>query len=294
MSILEKKVYYFISVVEEGSFSAAAKKYFVSQANLSKQIAQLEKEIGIELFDRNGYRPVLTDAGKYFYDKVCQLKKKEDELINGLDRFVPCAVKAGFTGLFENRELIEAIRNYQDEHSGHEIDLSRYDFEGCAKALVEEQVDICFGLESIFKRYRNIKYEILHGYDICFVCTKKHPLAKSKTVSVEQIKNEGLVILSKKFSSDYYNDFMESCKKDGYVPKINVEANSFDELILSVCLGEGVALCGESSIREEGLIAIPIEKTNHSPNYVVAYRSGPQKSNVENFLKYIRDYFATL
>lgn len=294
MSILDKKIYYFISVVEEGSFSAAAKKQFVSQANLSKQIAQLEKEIGTELFDRNGYRPVLTDAGKYFYDELCGIKKKEDELFNGLNKFVPSAVKAGFTGLFENRELIEAIRKYQDGTSGHEIELNRYDFEGCAKALVEEQIDISFGLESIFKRYRNVKYEILHGYDICFVCTEKHPLAKAKSVTVDQIKDEGLVILSKKFSSDYYNDFMESCKKDGYLPKVNVEVNSFDELILSVCLGEGVALCGESSIREEGLVAIPIEKTNHSPNYVVAYRNEPQKSNVEKFLKYIREYFETL
>ncbi|MBO6128258.1 MAG: LysR family transcriptional regulator [Pseudobutyrivibrio sp.] len=294
MSILEKKVHYFISVVEEGSFSAAAKKHYVSQANLSKQIVQLEKEIGVALFDRSGYRPVLTDAGKYLYDKLVSISKKENELFDGISRYVEGSVKAGFTGLFENRELIEAIRMYQEKHPGQDIELNRFDFEGCAKALEDEQIDICFGLESIFKRYRNIKYEILHGYDICFVCTKNHPLARLKVVSIDQIKNEGLVVLSKKFSADYYNDFMEACRKDGYEPNINLEVNSFDELILSVCLGSGVALCGESSIREENLVAIPIESTSHAPNYVVAYRDEPHKSNLELFLKFIREYFGTL
>ncbi len=294
MPLLEKKIHYFISVVEEGSFSAAAKKHYVSQANLSKQIALLESEVGTVLFDRNGYRPVLTDAGKFFYDKVKFIKKKEEELFDGLNKYAPGSVKAGFTGVFENRELIDAIRTYQEKYPGNEIELNRYDFEGCAKALVDEQIDICFGLESIFKKYKGIKYDILHGYEICFICTKKHPFSKLKSVTVDQIKDEELVILSKKFSTDYYNDFMESCKKDGYKPNVKVEVDSFDELILSVCLGEGVALCGESSIREDSLVAIPIENTNHSPNYVVAYRTDMQKLNVETFLNHIREYFRTL
>ncbi len=294
MSIFDKKIIYFISVVEEGSFSAAAKKHFVSQANLSKQIAQLENDIGVELFNRNGYRPVLTDAGKYLYDKLTTIKEKEDELLDGLKKYGSVGVKAGFTGLFENRELIDGIRKYQDDHPDYEIELNRFDFEGCAKALEDETIDICFGLESSFKKYKDIKYEILHGYNICFICTPKHPLAKLEKVTVEQIKNEELIILSKKTSSDYYNDFMDSCKKDGYVPKVKMEVDSFDELILSVCLGDGVALCGESSVREENLVAIPLEKTNHDPNYVVAYRDEPLKDSAEQFLQFIREYFKTL
>ena len=47
---------------------------------------------------------------------------------------------------------------------------------------------------------------------------KNHPLARLKAASTEQIKNEGLVIFSEKFSADYYNDFMEACRKDGYEP----------------------------------------------------------------------------
>lgn len=291
MSIIDKKLEYFIAVVEEGSFSAAAKKKYVSQANLSKQMAQLEAELGVEIFDRSGYRPVLTDAGSFLFDKAQRIIAQENEIYDGLRQFIPGSVKAGFTGVFENRELIEAVRAFQEVNPDNEIEMSRFDLEECAKALSEGQVDVRFGLESTFKRYKDVKHDVLHGYDICFICTLKHPLAQSKTVSVEQIKNEEMVILSKKFSVDYYNDFMDSCRKDGYKPNVKKEVDSFDELILSVCLNEGVALCGESSIREEGLVAIPLECTNHSPNYVVAYRNEHHKANVELFLEYIRKYF---
>ena len=60
--MLEQRVMYFITVIEEGSFSAAARKLYLSQPALSKQISVLEKELNIQLLDRSGYRPVLTKA----------------------------------------------------------------------------------------------------------------------------------------------------------------------------------------------------------------------------------------
>ena len=294
MGFLEKKIYYFLAVVEEGTFSAAARKYYVSQANLSKQIALLEKEVGTELFDRRGYRPALTDAGKFLYDNLKGIVRKEEAINDELSRYIPGNVRIGFTGVSENRELIEAIRIFQDDNPGNEIELCRYDMEGCATALVSDQIDISFGLEAIFKKYKGIKYDILHGYDICFVCTKKHPLSSCKSLTVEQIKNEEFVILSKKFSTDYYNDFMESCKKDGYRPNVKKEVNNFDELIMALCIGEGVGLCGKSSVKDEDLVTIPITGTCHAPNYVVAYKENEQKQSVQLLLEYIRDYFRAL
>ncbi len=291
MYIIDKKIDYFISVVEEGSFSAASKKLYISQANLSKQIAALEKELGLELFDRSGYRPALNDAGKYFYDKVKVIKEEELDILEVIRKYELKIVRAGFTGVFENRELIDAIRDFQDTYQSGEIILSHYDFEGCANALIDQQIDVGFGLESTFKRYKDIQYEILHGYNICFVCTKKHPFAKRKSITVDEIRKENLIILSRKFSTDYYNDFMESCRKDGYKPNVKKEVDTFDELILSVCLGEGVALCGESSVRDEELVTIPIESTAHSPNYVVAYRTDTDKKSLGLFLEHIRKYF---
>ena len=74
--MLKKSFYFFMSVVETGSFSQAAKKHYLSQAAISQQISKLEEEVGVRLFDRSKYRPELTEAGKYYYQKIKQLSEE--------------------------------------------------------------------------------------------------------------------------------------------------------------------------------------------------------------------------
>ena len=60
------RIAYFLAVVREGSFSAAAKNMYVSQTAISQQIASLEKEMGCALFHRLSTGAVLTDQGEQF------------------------------------------------------------------------------------------------------------------------------------------------------------------------------------------------------------------------------------
>ncbi len=293
MSILNRKIIYFITVVEEGSFSAAAKRLFMSQANLSKQINSLEAELGVMLFDRNGYKPILTESGNFLYEKVVPLRQAENEILVGLKKNGADTVSVSFTGVNENRELVDAVRAFQQKYPDININLVRKNFSDSIDALLQGSVDISFGLESIFKRNSSLRYKILHGYSICFLCNPEHPYADKEQVTVDQIKNEELVILSKKYNEDYYNDFMESCLKDGYIPNIKKAVNSLDELILSVVLGDGSALYG-NDINEDGVCKIPIADTSHAPNYVMAYRKDMKSSEAENFIQFIDAYFKTL
>ena len=65
-----KQLRYFSAVVEQGSISAAARALFMSQPPLSAQVRQLEKELGVRLFDREGHKLTLTPAGKLLYDRA--------------------------------------------------------------------------------------------------------------------------------------------------------------------------------------------------------------------------------
>lgn len=292
--MFDKKIQYFIITVEEGSFSAAARKLYLSQANLSKQITHLEMELGVTLFDRSGYRPVLTDAGEYFYKKIVQLKKQADEIYESLRRDLNRNIRVGFTGAFENREIIEVIRNFQAEYPKMDVSLKRYDFKGCVNALLSGQLDVSFGLESTFRKYKKIEYDVLHGYDICLICAHNHPFARLDSVNVEHIKSEKMIILSKKFDADFYQDFMEACRQDGYVPKIKKEVDTFDELVFSVSIGEGVAITSSSVVRENEVRAVPIDGTHHASNYVIAYLEKHKNDNFDMFVNYIKTYFKTL
>lgn len=63
----------FMTVVEKGSFTAAAEALYISQSALSQQIAQLERQLGFSLFDRQNRQATLTDGGRAFYGKARQI-----------------------------------------------------------------------------------------------------------------------------------------------------------------------------------------------------------------------------
>ena len=67
---------YFLKLAEELSFVRAADKLFISQPPLSRQIKELETELGATLFERNNKRVILTDAGKYYQKEIQELVQK--------------------------------------------------------------------------------------------------------------------------------------------------------------------------------------------------------------------------
>ena len=80
-----KKIYYFVEVVKERSFSRAARNLFISQPMLSKAVRQLEDEFGSQLLERNSKSVRVTDVGKLFYDQSLKVLTAYMELQHLLD-----------------------------------------------------------------------------------------------------------------------------------------------------------------------------------------------------------------
>ena len=292
--MLDKKIEYFITVAQEGSFSAASRKLFLSQANLSKQVTLLESELGVKLFDREGYRPVLTGAGELFYREVVKIQEQCLRLQNQIWQMEKQNIVVGFTGAFENREIIKAANAFKRENRMVEVSFLKFDFEESVKNLLNENIDISFGIESSYRHYENIQYDILYNYDICLICSFDHPFASLDAVNIEQMKNEKMILLSRKFGNDFYKDFMDACRQDGFKPKIGKEVDSMDELIFEVSIGNGVAIASRDVVRENEVKVLSINRTHHASNYVIAYLRKEIKPIVLDFINYIKVYFQTL
>lgn len=289
--MLDKKIEYFIAVVQEGSFSGAARKFFLSQPNLSKQVSILEEELGVKLLDRKGYRPLLTKVGAMFYQECLQLQEHCCQLKKQLQQLQKQRLSIGISGSFENRRVIVAINSFKQQYPDFEICFSNMNFENSVKNLLNGVIDVSFGLESTFRCYNNIKYDILYIYDICMICSFEHPLARLKEVTIDQIKNEKMILLSQKYGVNFYKDFIEACKKDGFRPKIQKEVDSFDELVLDVSTNEGIAIVSKDVVSEDEVHTAYIRNTHHHSKYVLAYLQGIEKESIENFRNVIISHF---
>src|SRR5512139_1451809 len=82
-----RQIQYFLSVVETGSFTAAADEHYISQSSLSKIIIALEKEIEVPLFDRSKRRVFLTEAGEAFLGHARKLDATYKAMLVEIDGY---------------------------------------------------------------------------------------------------------------------------------------------------------------------------------------------------------------
>lgn len=94
----DKQLYYFTQIAESDSISAAAKRLGVSQPSLSKQLAELENELGLQLMERGARRTLLTDAGYFLYQRAKNITSMMASTAEDLRRFeagVPAILRLG-------------------------------------------------------------------------------------------------------------------------------------------------------------------------------------------------------
>ena len=290
--MFKQVIYYFMAVVEEGSFSKAAKKYYLSQSAISQQITQLENEIGVILFDRSGYKPKLTNQGKVFYEGCLKLQRETNELLETIQQ-EHIKIRIGLTQLEQNKHLIKIINQFKNHYKNVEFDLIEGTFEETNTNLLQGKTDLAFGLESDFKSDERIEYKPLFHYTMCLMCSLNNPLASKNEICVEDLKNQNYICLSKKMGRNFYKDFIQAFKLDGIKPKIIKEVDTFEQLTIDVSLDKGVALVSKEVINENIAKAIPIINTHHHNDYVIAYHK--DYSEIEQrFIKEAIRYFETL
>ena len=276
--MFKQVIYYFMAVVEEGSFSKAAKKYYLSQSAISQQITKLEKDLGFSLFNRKTYCPTLTKEGKRYYDLAKRLiddyNNEYEDIKENLQKDV---LTIGITGPFEKQHIPFIVRSFKENHDVS-IDIKAFNLLTCMEKLNEREIDLGFGLTNNFKKYPDLIYQTIHHSHICVVTSLEHPLSHKEYLTIEDIKNEPLIILSKKQGEEYYHDYMESFRLDGMIPYIKKEVDDLNEYMMAISLGEGIGLTATEVINEnDQVVAIPLKESHHHADYAVGYHRDNEK-----------------
>ncbi|MGN1343762.1 MAG: LysR family transcriptional regulator [Traorella sp.] len=291
--MFDKKIIYFISVVQEGSFSAAARKLYLSQSAISQYIAILEDELKTQLFDRSHYRPLLTEAGQFYYQNCLDLMNQYEQIVEQMNMKYNQNIKIGFTGSYENKDILSMIHLFKENQKNVNVSFIEGNFEECIQNLAQGKVDVAFGLESDFKRRSDIEYQKLHAYELCVICSFHHRFANQSQIDIHEIKNEDLIVLSPSFGKGFYKDFMNAFKLDQIKPKIKKSVDSFDELVFNVSIGEGIAIASKDVVRESEVRAIPIINSHHQSNYVIGYQK-ERNDLISSFVNHCVEHFQTL
>ena len=187
----------FVAVAEELSYRRAAERLFVAQPAISQQIMNLEKELGVRLFDRNNRSVRLTDAGAAFLPS-CRAALDAVQRAGLSARNAGTGeygrIRIGFNAGFTTNHLVTLVQVLRSEHPHLEltIDTSRRTPE-IVRMVREERLDI--GLVGGPVQGSGVEQRTIATTRLGVLVLVEHPLARSNPVSIQALRNEGLILL---------------------------------------------------------------------------------------------------
>jgi LysR family hca operon transcriptional activator len=190
---------YFIAVADAGSLTVAAEqKLHTSQPSLSRQIRDLEQEVGVQLMDRGAYGIELTPAGKAFLDHarmaLFQAEAAKQAALRAAQPARP-SFALGFMSGAEIGLLPEVNRVLRDEFPGIEIRLSSDYSPALARALTRRRLDAAFMRPE--EHMGDLAFRRVRTDPLIFVFPSDHRLASQAAVAPEEIANETFLLPSK-------------------------------------------------------------------------------------------------
>lgn len=235
---------YFVAAAERLSMTEAAHDNFVAQSAISAAIAQLEQQVGTQLFIRQRSKGlVLTQAGVQFLgDARALLLSLETALdaARGIDNQVRGAVRIACFVVFAPFLLSEVITRARAIHPYLDIAVDELDAEGARDALRAGQVELSVGYD--FALGADIERDVVVQAPPHVLLPADHPLASGERVFLRELSREKFILLDLPHSREYFLHILSSA---GLEPDIRHRTRSYETVRSLVAHGHGFSILNQ-------------------------------------------------
>jgi LysR family transcriptional regulator, benzoate and cis,cis-muconate-responsive activator of ben and cat genes len=285
---------YFVAVAEAENVSRAALKLHVSQPALSRQIRDLEDELGFALLERSAKSVRLTDAGRAFQGEARAVLQRVEEALKTARAVATGGhgeLHVGYAPSLTVRILPPALRAFQAALPNLRVLLHDLSTEEMLARLRDGVLQIAFLVRPTPVMLRGLRFEELLRDSLCLAVAPKHPLARRRAVKLTELVREPLIAYSRKEYPEYHELLAKLFATIQSKPQIAEEHDGITSLIAAVEAGGGVALVSESVACLTGprLKLIPITPAPEPLVVGAAWSGGGLAPAAERFLKCAKD-----
>ncbi|MGA5441795.1 LysR family transcriptional regulator [Streptomyces griseoincarnatus] len=191
MDVDTRLLRYFAAVAEEGSLTGAARRLFVSQPALTKQIRRLEDALGVRLFARSRSGMALTEAGREFASRVPALLDGWDEAVRATGRAAR-VLRLGFLDAGAVGPVPEVIAEFRRARPEWRVELRQFDWSDPSAGLARGEVDAAV-VRLPFPGQESYAVRELFAEERGVLLPARHPLATRETVDFHELWDEPFV-----------------------------------------------------------------------------------------------------
>lgn len=293
-----RQLRYFVEVAEREHISEAAEHLHVAQSAVSRQIANLEDELGTPLFERIGRNVKLTPIGKIFLEHAITALKAIDFAAKQVEEYLDPAkgtIKIGFPTSLASYVLPTVISAFKKEYPDVSFMLRQGSYRYLIDAVKNRELNLAF-LGPVPPKDEVTDTMILFSESIHALLPANHPFAKRERLNLSDLRNEKFVL----FPEGYilHKVAIDACKSVGFVPNVKSEGEDMDALKGLVAAGIGVTLLPDSSINDNiprFTVKVPIDNPQITRTVGVIYPINRDMAPSEQvFLDFVANFFSRL
>lgn len=216
-----RQLKYFVTLAEELHFRKAAEKLFIVQPALSRQIKQLEEELGITLFKRTKRTVQLTESGKFLYQetqdifsRLNQLKSKVREIENGTTG----KIRVGYVPSAMHNILPRIIAKIQKGLPGLHFELNQMTALQQVEMLKADKIDL--GFLRVPRKDAEIMDQVIFTETYSLVLPSNHKINTKNFKGLQQFAHENFILTPRSAGEMYFDNIIALFSAAGFSPKI--------------------------------------------------------------------------
>lgn len=213
---------YFLAVAEHLHFRKAAEHLYISQPGLSRQIKQMESELGLSLFNRHNRKVELTPSGAHLQKELSKAMRNIDHIIEHarlLDQGFTGNLKLGYIGSAMQAVIPELLLKIRKDLPAIQFDLKEIDNQHQIEGIQNQDIDI--GFVRMDEVPSGIKMRAIQEDTFSLVLPRDHKICAANFEGLHQLKEDRFILFDSSYSKSYYDKVMKIFSDSGFSPLIS-------------------------------------------------------------------------
>lgn len=287
-----RQLRYLVAAAEAGSFSRAARRMNIKQSTLSRHVIEVEKRLGMTLFDRRTRGATLTPNGETYLHTALRIVKDFEELnawVRAIQKGETGRLAVGFYTSFSAGNLRATLSEFQVRFPAIKVRGFERDRDMLLAGIESGLLDIAIMIGE--RPYTGIKSRPLWSERNVVVMSESHWLASRERIHWQDLVGERFLLTERDPGPETRNLLMGKLGSPGYTPEIDMDDVGRDTVISSIALGGRLAIFAESSagIQVPGVLFREIHEVNgHSRiGYSGYWRDDNENAVLRRFLDFV-------